>query len=324
MAHSVTLLPGDTTGPVLCNALKDLIEALDVDIAWEEHLLTEGELTESALASARSTGTILLGYHHGRRDEGLLPPVVALRRELEAFANIRPVHLLRGLKSRFEAVDLVVVRETTEDIYAHLEHESIPGTFESLKVTTREACERIARYAFDYAQRTGRGKVTIVHKANIMKQSDGLFLATARAVAADYPEIEVEDVIVDALCMKLIIHPERFDVLVAGNLFGDIVADVCAGIGGGSFNCPSVNVSEDGTHLFAAPHGDRPGFPEAKANPLSVFLPAVLMLRHLGEDQAADRLMTGIEDVLEAGIHPLAIGGQATLADFCMALRARL
>ncbi|MCO4747703.1 MAG: NAD-dependent isocitrate dehydrogenase [Proteobacteria bacterium] len=324
MAHSVTLLPGDTTGPALTADLKELIASLDVDIAWEEHELNDGVLTEAALASVRSTKTALMAYHHGRRDEGVLPPVVELRQAIGAFANVRPVHRLKGMASRFEAFDLVVVRETTEDIYAHLEHESIPGTFESLKVTTRTACERIARFAFEYARETGRKKVTIVHKANIMKKSDGMFLATARKVATEFPDIEVEDVIVDALCMKLIIHPERFDVLVAGNLFGDIVADVCAGIGGGAANCPSINVSEDGIRLFAAPHGDRPGSDPDKANPLTVLLPAVIMLRHLGEASAADRLMAGIEGVLGSGIQPKGMGGSAGCHAFCAALRDAL
>lgn len=324
MSHSVTLLPGDTTGPVLCGYAKDLVAELGVDVAWEEHLLLDGTLTPGALASVRSTKTALMAYHHGRRDEGVLPPIVQLRTEVKSFANVRPVHLLKGLPSRFEKVDLAVVRETTEDIYAHLEHESIPGTYESLKVTTAHACERIARFAFDYARETGRSKVTIVHKANIMKMSDGMFLRTARSVAADYPDIAVEDVIVDALCMKLIIHPERFDVLVAGNLFGDIIADVCAGIGGGPSNCPSVTVSEDGTRLFSAPHGDAPGSDPARANPLTVLLPTVIMLRHLGEDLAADRLMGAIEAVLETGTHPIGMGGSATADGFCAAVTAKL
>jgi isocitrate dehydrogenase (NAD+) len=324
MAHSVTLLPGDTTGPELCAHVMDLVAALGVDIAWEEHELLDGELTEPALASLRSTKTALMAYHHGRRDEGILPPIVQLRKQVRSFANVRPVHLLKGLDSRFETVDLAVVRETTEDIYAHLEHESIPGTYESLKVTTAHACERIARFAFEYARETGRSKVTIVHKANIMKKSDGMFLNTAKAVATDYPDIEVEDVIVDALCMKLIIHPERFDVLVAGNLFGDIIADVCAGIGGGPSNCPSVTVSEDGTRLFSAPHGDPPGADSAHANPLAVLLPTVIMLRHLGEGAAADRLMQAIETVLEAGTHPVGMGGTATSGTFCSAVREAL
>ncbi|TNE90279.1 MAG: NAD-dependent isocitrate dehydrogenase [Deltaproteobacteria bacterium] len=324
MAHSVTLLPGDTTGPAMCAEIKNLIAHLGVDIAWEEHVLTEGDLTDAALASVRSTKTALMAYHHGKRDQGVLPPVVQLRQAVNSFANVRPVHLLKGLPSRFEAVDLAVVRETTEDIYAHLEHESIPDTYESLKVTTKAACARIARFAFEYARETGRKKVTIVHKANIMKKSDGMFLNTARLVATEYPDIEVEDVIVDALCMKLIIHPERFDVLVAGNLFGDIVADVCAGIGGGPANCPSVNVSEDGVRLFSSPHGDRPGADPAKANPLALLLPTVIMLRHLGETEAANRLMGGIESVLERGVHPHGMGGSATCDDFCKALRAAL
>lgn len=324
MAHSVTLLPGDTTGPALCAEVKELVVRLGVDVAWEEHHLPDGELTEGALASVRSTKTALMAYHHGRRDQGVLPPVVALRKAIGSFANVRPVHLLKGLPSRFEQVDLVVVRETTEDIYAHLEHESIPHTYESLKVTTKSACARIARFAFEYARETGRKKVTVVHKANIMKKSDGMFLDTAKRIAAEFPDIEVEDVIVDALCMKLIIHPERFDVLVAGNLFGDIVADVCAGIGGGPANCPSINVSEEGIRLFSAPHGDRPGASAEAANPLTVLLPAVIMLRHLGESEAADRLMRGIETVLEAGTHPRSMGGSATAGAFCAALSAAL
>ena len=325
MTTHVTLLPGDTTGPEITDQLRWLAPALGVDIRWEEHRLPDGELTADALESIRRTRVALMGYHHGKRDQGDLAPVVKLRKAVGTFANLRPVQNLRGLPCRFENVDLVVVRETTEDIYAHLEHESIPGTFESLKVTTRTACERIARYAFEYAKKYDRKKVTIVHKANIMKKSDGMFLETARRIGTDYPDIETEDVIVDALCMKLMLHPERFDVLVAGNLFGDIVADVTAGIGGGPSNAPSINVSEDGTAFFASPHGDPPKLVgTGLGNPLTILLPAVPLLRHIEQPEAANKLQKAIEDTLSSGLLPKALGGEATCTEFCQALTDRL
>jgi isocitrate dehydrogenase (NAD+) len=219
-----------------------------------------------------------------------------LRRDLGLFAQLRPAKPVAGLPCRFQETDLLVVREITEDVYAHLEHESIPGVFESLKVTTRAACERIARYAFELARLQGRKRVTIVHKANIMKLSDGLFLRTAREVSENYPDIETNDVIVDALCMKVVLDPSKFDVLLCGNLFGDIVGDLVAGLVGGRSNTPAITIGADGTVMCTAGHGSRSG----EADLLTVLLPALHLLRHLDEPAAADRLHTAIETALQS------------------------
>jgi isocitrate dehydrogenase (NAD+) len=323
MTHRVTLVPGDSTGPELCELVQRAVARLGVQVAWDLQPMATGEPTPELLASARENGAVLMAFQKGRREESKPAPVVQLRKALGVYANVRPVHTLPGLRARFERVDLVVVRELTEDVYAHLEHETIPGVFESLKVTTAEACERIATFAFDYAVKNGRSKVTIVHKSNIMKKSDGLFLRTARKVAERYPQITVDDCIVDALCMKLIIDPTKFDVLLCGNLFGDIVADVVAGLAGGPSNCPSMSHGADGFAMFSAPHGDPiEAVGTGRANPLGMLLPTVLLLRHLGEQEAANRLMTGITQTLAAGKLPWALGGSTDAAAFIEAVTA--
>lgn len=323
MGHDVTLVPGDS--PAALAACRRILDASGVDLRWHEHATEEGRPTEALLDSANRTLAVLMGHQVGRRDKGEPAPIVHLRRALGVFANLRPVHGVEGIPTRFPDTDLVVVRETTEDIYASLEHESIPGTFESLKVTTRGGCERIARYAFDTARRLGRRKVTIVHKANIMKRSDGLFLSVAREIAREYPDIETEDCIVDALCMKLVRDPTQFDVLVCGNLFGDIVADLCAGLVGGRCNAPSINVGREGGRLFTTGHGDLPEDRGTEhANPASLCFSGVLLLRHLGEHDAADRVMRALSSTLAAGIKARALGGSATAAEYADAVIARL
>lgn len=315
MAHRVTLVPGDV--PEVLEGIKAVVAATGAQVDWVEPAPAD------VVATARDTGVALLGWQRGGPDD--LPPAVRMREQFGVFAQLRPIRDLPGLGGRFEDVDLLVVRETTEDVYAHLEHESIPGVFESLKVTTRGACERIARHAFQLARSQGRRKVTIVHKANIMKLSDGMFLRTAQAVARDYPDIEHEDVIVDALCMRLVLDPSRFDVLLCGNLFGDIVADTCAGLVGGRSNAPAINVAIDGTTLFTAGHGDPPEVAgTGRANPLHLLLPAVHLLRHLGEVDASERLRTCIGQTLIEGVKPLALGGGATWDRFCAVLADRL
>lgn len=326
MAHPVTLLPGEAGESTrFVDETLRILEATGVEIDWEVHPTRNHELTEAFVDSARETGVVLLPFLRGRRDEGLPAPIVQIRRAFNVFANIRPVHSLEGFADRFTGVDVMVVRETTEDIYTSLEHESIKGMFEGLKVTTEAACERIARYGFDLASRMGRKKVTTVHKANIMKKSDGLFLRTAQRVAEDYPEIEHEDRIVDALCMQLTMYPERFDVLLCANLFGDIVADLAAGLVGGRANCPSVNVGQDGVQIFTVGHGDALSIANSDSgNPMSLLFSAVLMFREIGEHKAADRLMDAVQRCLTAGVLPMASGGNATLREFSDAVRERL
>lgn len=317
MTHAVTLVRGDTTGPDIIAATQALIAAAGADIAWDE----PGPYFSEQVPSIRKTKVALMGYTRGDRSAGQLPPIVQFRQEFHCFANVRPLKDLPSLPGRFQGVDAVVVRETTEDVYAHMEHESLEGIYESFKVTTAGACERIARFAFDYARRYGRKKVTIVHKSNIMKLSDGMFLRIARKVAEEYPEIAHEDVIVDALCMKLVLTPERYDVIVCGNLFGDIVADLGCGLVGGPANCPSINVGPEAA-IFTAGHGA----PAAvigtdDENPLKIMLPAVHLLHHLGEVAPAQRLQGAIAQVLAAGTVPRRLGGKAGAADFCKALR---
>ncbi len=311
----VTLIPSDENGAEIVAATKRVLAAAGVPIAFEEVALA------GAVASLKSTKLGLMGFQHAPHRRHDPPPIVGLRDALGMYANVRPIKTLNGLPTRHTGIDLVLIREVTEDVYRHLEHESIPGVYESLKVTTRAACERIAKHAFDYARASGRKKVTIVHKANIMKKSDGMFLATARKVAEAYPELTVEDVIVDALCMKLVLTPERFDVLVAGNLYGDIVADLCAGLVGGATNCPSINIGPD-ARVFATPHGV--AGPADAGNPLELVMPAIELARHLGHGAAADALRSAVEGALTSGVRPIAIGGDAGCERFTSALVERL
>lgn len=330
MSTPVTLLPGDHTGPELCEAAQRVLDRAGVPIAWVTRPLPAvgvdpKAVPEDVIASLRETGLGFMAYHQAwHEDKAAAPPIVEIRRKLGLWANLRPSRSLAGVPTRHGDVDLVIVREITEDIYAHLEHESIPGVYESLKVTTRAACERIARHAFAYARATGRKKVTIVHKANIMKQSDGLFLKVGREVAAEFPDLVSEDVIVDALCMKLVLNPGKFDVLVAGNLYGDIVADLCAGIVGGPTNAPSINHGEAAT-VFACPHGDKEAFlgPD-RGNPILTLLPAAELARHLGHADAAEQIRAAISGALLAGIRPYALGGGAGTQAFTAEVLARL
>ncbi len=322
MAHTVTLIPGDGTGPEVARAVQRVVDAAGVQITWDEHHLhAHGSIPPAVIDAVRASGTALMGYHQGHRDRGAQPAIVRMRRKLGLFANHRPVMNLKGIPSRYEGVDLLLIRETTEDIYAALEHESIAGVYESLKVTTTASCERILRHAFEFATAQGRKRVTIVHKANIMKLSDGTFLRMGKEIAKDYPSIEANDVIVDALCMKLVANPHQFDVLVAGNLFGDIVGDVCAGLVGGVSNCPSINVG-DGVVVYHAPHGEQNG--KRGVNPLTLMHAARVMLRRLGEGAAADRLRAAMQGTLTAGIRPEDLGGTASCSEVTDAIVARL
>lgn len=326
MSHRITLIAGNTGQSThMVDVVCDVVDALGLGIAWERHFFVDSAPTEAMLQSIRETGVGLMPFMKGRREEGIPAPIVQLRRSLGVFANVRPIRSIPALNERFDDVELLVVRETTEDIYASLEHESIPGTFESLKVTTRSACERIARYAFETAKRLGRERVTTVHKSNIMKKSDGLFLAVAREVAADFPEIVHDERIVDALCMQLVMYPSRFDVLLCGNLFGDIVSDLAAGLVGGKDNCPSVNIAPHGVRVFTAGHGrDERVQNSPHGNPMGLLLTAARMLRDIGEESAAAALDSTVRETLDAGHRPVVLGGDQTLTDFANAVRSRL
>ena len=315
MSHRITLVPGDC--PELRAPVVTLLAAAGAELSYDT---PEPSDLDAVVASLKRTGVGLIGWQRGDREGGQAPPAVALRRALGVYAQERPIRDLRGMKSRFSGVDLVVVRETTEDVYAMLEHETIPGVYESLKVTTRAACERIAKHACELARRTGRRKLSIVHKANIMKLADGLFLRSCQKVAADYPDLDVDEVIVDALCMKVVLDPTRFDVLVCGNLFGDIVGDLCAGLVGGVSNAPSINHAPD-VVMFTAGHGDSPEVAgTGAANPLPLLLPALHLLSHLGLPAESSALRAAIEDTLVAGILPIRLGGEAGPEAFCAAV----
>lgn len=313
MRPVVTAVPGDD--PRTFRRVLDLVDRAGADLRWE--------VEQDWRPSLARTKVALVGH---RRWTGQgLPPAVALREALGVFAQHRPIRPLPGVPTRHPDVDLLVVRETTEDVYAHLEHESLPGVYESVKVTTRAACERIARHAFDVARRGGRQRVTVVHKANIMKLSDGMFLRTAMGVAEAFPDIECDEVIVDALCMRLVLDPSRFDVLLCGNLYGDIVGDLCAGLVGGPSNAPSVNHATDGTVLYTAGRGDPPGAEGTDgANPLPVLLPAIELLYGVGRDGEAERLHNALARTFERGVRPHALGGDAGCEAFCAAVEGAL
>jgi isocitrate dehydrogenase (NAD+) len=250
---------------------------------------------------------------------------VGLRKALDLFANLRPVWNIPSVPSRYEGIDLVIVRENTEDLYSGLEHEVVPGVVESLKIITEEASTRVARFAFTHARRHGRKRVTAVHKANIMKMGDGLFLKCVRNVAKEYPDIVCDDRIVDAACMHLVMNPTQFDVLLLPNLYGDIVSDLCAGLVGGLGVVPAANLGV-GIGVFEAVHGSAPDIAgKSIANPTALLLSAVLMLRHIGENAIADRVMKALGEVLAAGqVRTRDLGGTASTIEFTDAICRRL
>ena len=332
MTHNVTLIPGDGIGPEVATAAKRVVDASGAEITW--HGVDAGEsqmekygtpLPQHVLDSVRADGIALKGPITTPIGVGFRSVNVALRKEFDLYANVRPARTFKGVESRYENVDLVVVRENTEDLYAGIEHKIGDVAAESIKLITRAGSERIARFAFDYAVKNGRKKVTCVHKANIMKLSDGLFLDVCRGVAAEYPQIEFEDKIVDALCMQLVQHPETFDVLGLPNLYGDIVSDLCAGLVGGLGLAPSANIGKDAA-IFEAVHGSAPKHAGLNdANPTALILSAVLMLRHLGESAAADRVETAVLALLAEGksvTHDL--GGNLGTSEFADAVIAKM
>ena len=324
MAHTVTLIPGDGIGPEVTDAVVRMVNASGASIDWEPQLAgvaavekTGKPLPNDLIESIRRNKVALKGPVATPIGEGFTSVNVGLRKALDLYANLRPVWNLDGVPSRFQGVDLVIVRENTEDLYAGLEHEVVPGVVESLKIITERASTRIARFAFDYARRHGRKKVTAIHKANIMKLGDGLFLACARAVAREYPDVAYDEKIVDAACMHLVMNPSQFDVLVLPNLYGDIVSDLCAGLVGGLGVVGSANLGEN-IGVFEAVHGSAPDIAgKGVANPTALLLSAVLMLRHLDEGAAADRLMAALRSVLKDGsVRTRDLGGSASTSTF--------
>jgi isocitrate dehydrogenase (NAD+) len=332
MAYRVTLIPGDGTGPELAAALETVIAASGVPVEWERHdagaavLERRGTpLPDEVVESVRATRVAIKGPITTPVGSGFRSVNVAMRVALDLYACLRPARSLAGVPSRFAGIDLVVVRENTEDLYAGVEHQVTPDAAESIKIITRRASERVARFAFDYARAHGRRRVTAVHKANIMKLTDGLFLRVAGEVAADYPDIAFDDRIVDNLCQQLVMAPERFDVLLCPNLYGDIVSDLCAGLIGGPGVAPGANIGAE-CAVFEAVHGSGPDIAGRDiVNPTAFLLSGVLMLEHLGEGAAAGRVYDAVAAVIAEGRRVTRdLGGTAGTQEFARAVAARL
>ena len=332
MTHTVTLIPGDGIGPEVTEAVVRILNASGVAIEWEEHpagLLAferSGQTLPMALIdSIRRNKVALKGPVTTPIAQGFTSVNVGLRKALDLYANLRPVWNLPGVDAKFHGVDLVIVRENTEDLYAGLEHEVVPGVVESLKIITERASTRIAHFAFLHARRNSRRKVTSIHKANIMKLSDGLFLESVRRVAREYTDITYDERIVDAACMQLVMSPGQFDVLVLPNLYGDIVSDLCAGLVGGLGVVGAANLGTE-IGVFEAVHGSAPDIAGKNlANPTALLLSAVLMLRHIDEPAAADRIMQALGTVLTTGtVRTRDLGGTASTMEFADAVAKAL
>jgi isocitrate dehydrogenase (NAD+) len=333
LSYAVTLIPGDGIGPELAEATKVVLAATGIEFDWdvqsagEATIASEGTpLPDRVIESIRANGVGLKGPITTPVGSGFRSVNVALRKELELYANVRPARSMAGVESRYEGVDLIIVRENTEDLYAGVEHMVGPDAAESIKIITRAASQRIARYAFEYAVANGRRKVTAVHKANIMKLSDGLFLEAAGQVAAEYAgRVEFEDRIVDNMCMQLVQKPDLYDVLVLPNLYGDIVSDLAAGLVGGLGVAPGANIGEKAA-VFEPVHGSAPKYAgQNRANPTALILSAALMLRHLGETDAAEAVETAVRDVIAAGeTVTYDLGGSAGTSEFGEAVAARV
>ncbi len=328
----VTLIPGDGIGPEISVATLRLLEAAGARIEWVQvsargtvGLRSEDPHISPVVESMLQTRVGLKGPLTTPVGVGHRSLNVALRIELDLYANLRPVRNLPGIKTPFENIDQVIVRENTEDLYSGLEHVVVPGVVESLKIITERASTRIARFAFDYAHKHGRRSIAAVHKANIMKLSDGLFLDSVRKVAKEYPHIQYREVIVDNCCMQLVIRPNQFDMLLLENLYGDIVSDLCAGLVGGLGLVPGANIGEN-CALFESVHGSAPDIAgKGIANPTAMMLSACLLLRHLGQDDVADRVERALWRVYDVGkmlTHD--VGGSASTADFTGAVIAAL
>ena len=326
MNHQVTLIPGDGIGPEVAEATVRAVDATGVKIEWERveagarALAEHGQLIpDDVFASLEVTRVGLKGPTATPIAGGHQSINVALRKKLGLYTNFRPVRMLPGLKTRFQdlPIDLAIFRENTEDLYSGLEHEVVPGVVESLKIITRNASMKIARAAFEYTRREGRRKVTAIHKANIMKLSDGLFLKCCREVAAEFADITYNELIVDNACMQLVMRPETFDVLVLPNLYGDIISDLAAGLVGGLGIVPGANIG-DHHAIFEAVHGTAPDIAgKGLANPTALMQSAVLMLAHLGERDASARLHQAVYKVYADALHLTGdVGGKASTAEF--------
>jgi isocitrate dehydrogenase (NAD+) len=332
MKHTITLIPGDGIGPEIIAATVRIIEATGVEIDWETHIIGAQALEkygttipDATIESIKRNKVALKGPLTTPIGKGFTSVNVGLRKALDLYANVRPVKALPNVPCRYPELDLVIVRENTEDLYSGLEHVVVPGVVESIKIITEKASTRIAKYAFEFTELHKRKKVTAMHKANIMKLSDGLFLECFYNVAKNYPDITADDKIIDNACMQLVMNPQQFDVMVLENLYGDIVSDLCAGLIGGLGLAPGANIGEQGA-VFEAVHGSAPDIAgQGIANPTAILMSGILMLRHLNEMDAAKRVEDALFAVFNEGeVRTKDLGGTASTSEFAGAIINKL
>ncbi|HSA59285.1 MAG TPA: isocitrate dehydrogenase (NAD(+)) [bacterium] len=332
MPHRVSLIPGDGIGPEITQATREVLEATGVKIVWEEVLAGQKAiekdntpLPQKTVRSILKNRVALKGPLATPIATGFASVNVMLRKRFNLYANVRPAKSIVGVKSQFKDIDLVILRENTEDLYSGIEHVVAPGVVESIKVITKKASLRIAEFAFRYARANGRKKITAIHKANIMKLSDGLFLDCARRVSKKYRDIEYTEMIVDNACMQLVLKPHQFDILLLENLYGDIVSDLAAGLVGGLGVVPAGNIGEKGA-IFEAVHGTAPDIAgKNKANPMALILSGAMMLDHLGEKAAAQKVRAAVAGVVKKGkVLTADLGGSASTMEFAWAVAQAL
>jgi isocitrate dehydrogenase (NAD+) len=332
MALTITLIQGGGIGFDQVPAVKRVLEAAGVAIDWDEHLaglasLEQGgtALPDTLLRSVKETGLALKTKLFSPGGAAAVNYNVKLRRDLGLFASVRPVKNLRGLPARFQGVDILVIRELTEDLYAAIEHEIVAGVVQSLKIVTEAACRRFFHFAFEWARARGRKTIHCVHKANVLKLADGLMLESFRAAAREFPELQPREIIVDNCCMQMVLRPQQFDVLVMGNLYGDLVSDLSAGVVGGISATAGINIG-DGVRVYESFHGEsRQSIGVNRANPLPLLLPAIDLLEGVGQKETARRILAAIEKVLEAGrVRTPDLGGTATTTEMAEAISAAL
>ena len=325
----VTLIPGDGVGPSLVDAALKVLEAAGAEIEWDwqeagaDVMEKYGTpLPEAVLDNIRENRIAYKGPITTPVGSGFRSVNVALRKELGLYACVRPAFFIDGVKTPYRDIDLVVVRENMEDLYAGIEHMVTPDVAESIKVITRQGSERIVRFAFEYIRSNNRKKLTVVHKANIMKMTDGLFLATARRMSEEYPDVEFEERIVDNMCMQLVQKPQLYDVMVMPNLYGDLLSDLCAGLIGGLGIAPSSNLGDDELSVFEPAHGSAPKYTGLdKVDPTAQILSGYLMLKHIGQPEAAERVLAGVRKVIGEGkVVTYDIGGDARTSEMANAI----
>jgi len=330
--HKITLIPGDGIGPEITEAMKTVVEATGVGIEWqpfaagEETLATENTpLPDKVLDSIRENKVAIKGPITTPVGSGFRSVNVSLRKELDLYTCLRPTKTVPGIVTPFKNVDLVIVRENTEDLYAGIERMIDDDTAESIKIITRKASERIAKFAFEYAQKFGRKKVTSVTKANIMKYTDGLFFEASREIARRYPDIEYEERLVDNMCMQLVMKPELYDIILTENLYGDILSDLCAGLIGGLGIAPGANIGDD-IAVFEPIHGSAPKYAGMqKVNPTALILSAALMLKHLGEIEAGEKVESAVHKIISEGkTVTYDLGGSATTQEMAEAIASHV